>query len=109
MKDGRPCVTHVLPLRSGEARWGFEQGAIAAVFIARAETAPQMPAAALALMNDVTPAEARVLELILEGRKLREIAEKLGVSIATVRTHLGRLFHKTGTSRQAELVALIGW
>jgi DNA-binding CsgD family transcriptional regulator len=108
MKDGRPCVTHVLPLRGGEARWEFEQGAIAAVFIARAETAPEMPAAALALMYDVTPAETRVLELVVEGRALKEIAEKLGVSITTVRTHLARLFHKTGTSRQAELVALIG-
>jgi DNA-binding CsgD family transcriptional regulator len=36
------------------------------------------------------------------------IAETLGVSIATVKTHLARLFQKTGTSRQAELVALIG-
>ena len=108
MKDGRPCVTHVLPLKGAKARWGVEQSAIAAVFIARADTAPQMPAAALALEYDVTPAEARVLELIVEGRKPREIAETLGVSINTVRTHLARLFHKTGTSRQAELVAMMG-
>jgi DNA-binding CsgD family transcriptional regulator/PAS domain-containing protein len=108
MKDGRPCVAHVLPIGGGEARWGLEQRAIAAVFIAHAECAPQMPASALALMYDVTPAEARVFELIVEGRTPKEIAEKLGVSISTVRTHLAHLFHKTGTSRQAELVALMG-
>jgi DNA-binding CsgD family transcriptional regulator len=108
MKDGRPCVAHVLPIRGGEARWGLEPRAIAAVFVAPAETAPQMPAAALALAYDVTPAETRVLELILSGLTPKEIGEKLGLSITTVRTHLARLFHKTGTSRQAELVALIG-
>ncbi len=107
MKDGRPFVAHVLPIRGEETRRRLEQRAIAAVFIARSETAPQMPAAALALLYDVTPAETRVFELMVEGLALKEIAEKLGVSITTVRTHVGRLFQKTGTSRQAELVALM--
>ena len=108
MKDGRPYLAHVLPLKGGEMRQELEQRAIAAVFLARAETAPQMPAAALALTYDVTPARTRVLELIVEGRTPKEVAEKLGVSITTVRTHLAHLFQKTGTSRQVELVALIG-
>jgi DNA-binding CsgD family transcriptional regulator len=108
MKDGSPSVTHVLPIRCAEMRRGGEQRTVAAIFIAHSKTAPQMPAAALALAYDVTPAEARVLELIVEGLTLKETAEKLGVSIATVRTHLGRLFQKTGTSRQAELVAFVG-
>jgi DNA-binding CsgD family transcriptional regulator len=58
-------------------------------------------------MYDVTPAESRVLELIVEGLTPKEIADKLSVSIATVRTHLARLYHKTETSRQAEIVALV--
>ncbi len=108
MKNGRPSVTHVLPLRGADLRCGLEQRATAAVFVAGIETVPQMPAAALALLYDVTPAEARVLELIVEGLTPRESAEKLNVSITTVRTHLARLFDKTHTSRQAELVALMG-
>jgi DNA-binding CsgD family transcriptional regulator len=108
MKDARHCVTHVLPITTGEARGEVDRRAVAAVFLARTETAPQMSAAALALLYDVTPAETRVLELMAEGLTVSEIAEKLGVSITTVRTHLSRLFHKTGTSRQAQLVALIG-
>ena len=32
--------------------------------------------------------------------------EALGVAETTVRTHLGRLFDKTGTGRQADLVKL---
>ena len=32
----------------------------------------------------------------------------LGISAETVKTHLGRLFEKTETSRQADLVKLVG-
>ena len=35
-----------------------------------------------------------------------EVAEALGIGEATVKTHLQRLFAKTDTSRQAELVKL---
>ena len=37
----------------------------------------------------------------------QEIAEAAGVSIGTVRSHMKALFSKTGTHRQAELVALL--
>jgi hypothetical protein len=36
-----------------------------------------------------------------------EVAPVLGLSEATVRTHLRRVFEKTGTSRQADLVKLV--
>ena len=36
-----------------------------------------------------------------------ETAEALGIGEATVKTHLHRLFGKTGTSRQADLVKLV--
>jgi DNA-binding CsgD family transcriptional regulator len=35
------------------------------------------------------------------------VAEALGVAETTVKTHLGRLYEKTGTRRQAELVKLV--
>jgi DNA-binding CsgD family transcriptional regulator len=41
------------------------------------------------------------------GAALAEAAEKLGVSVATVRTQLRSIFDKTHTHRQAELVILI--
>jgi DNA-binding CsgD family transcriptional regulator len=34
-------------------------------------------------------------------------ADALGISQATVKTHLHRLFRKTGTARQADLVRLV--
>jgi DNA-binding CsgD family transcriptional regulator len=35
------------------------------------------------------------------------VAERLGISFATARTHLSRIFEKTGVHRQAELVRLV--
>jgi DNA-binding CsgD family transcriptional regulator len=36
-----------------------------------------------------------------------DVAQILGLSEATVKTHLHHLFDKTGTTRQAELVRLV--
>jgi DNA-binding CsgD family transcriptional regulator len=107
-RDGSPAVVHVMPLRSTARASGVPQRAVAVVFVATALSPPQMPAAALALLHDLTPAETRVLELIVEGRMPSEIAAQLGVSVNTTKTHLQRVFDKTGTSRQAELVRLVG-
>lgn len=104
--DGTPCVAHVLPLRTGQVRPSLAQRASAAVFVAPAVSPIPMPAAALALLYDLTPAESRVFELIAEGRTQSEIAVRLGIALSTVKTHLLRVFEKTGYSRQAELVKL---
>jgi DNA-binding CsgD family transcriptional regulator len=65
-----------------------------------------MPADALALLYDLTPAESRIFELIADGQALSDIAVVLGIAPSTVKTHLLRVFDKTGCSRQAELVKL---
>jgi DNA-binding CsgD family transcriptional regulator len=61
----------------------------------------------LSRMYDLTPAEAKVAVLITKGRSLVEASDLLGVSHDTVRTHLKRIFNKTGTSRQSQLITLI--
>ena len=106
-RDGSPVVVHVLPLRR-TSRAGISQRAVAAVFVAAASSPPQMPAAALALLYDLTPAETRVLELLVEGKTREEIGHQLGIALATTKTHLLRVFDKTGMSRQADLVRLVG-
>jgi DNA-binding CsgD family transcriptional regulator len=55
----------------------------------------------------LTPAEARLAFELLGGGGRAEVAARLDISVATVRTHLSRIFDKTGTRRQSELVALI--
>lgn len=54
-----------------------------------------------------TPAEARVAAQMAAGLPISEIADRLGVSRETVRTHLKHIFEKTGCRRQAELTALL--
>jgi DNA-binding CsgD family transcriptional regulator len=55
----------------------------------------------------LTDAEVRVLFAIIEVGSPAEVAEVLGVREGTIRTHLHRLFAKTETSRQADLVKLV--
>ena len=47
--------------------------------------------------GDLTPREADVLRLIAAGKSNREIARALFVSEATVKTHVNRIFAKTGS------------
>jgi DNA-binding CsgD family transcriptional regulator len=51
-----------------------------------------------------TPAESRVVQALVSGATLGAIARRLGVSEATVKTHLQHVFDKTGARRQVELI-----
>lgn len=53
----------------------------------------------------LSPAQLNLAELLASGRDLAGAAEKLGVSVNTVRTQVRRMFEKTGTHNQAALVS----
>ncbi|OQM76074.1 response regulator transcription factor [Manganibacter manganicus] len=55
----------------------------------------------------LTPSEVRVAQALTEGKTLTQIADGLGVSRTTIAFHMRNIFQKTGTERQAELVALL--
>ena len=55
----------------------------------------------------LTPAEARLALHLVGGETLRSAAVKLSISYETARTCLKKIFNKTGTCRQAELVIII--
>lgn len=55
----------------------------------------------------LTPAEARLAIEIVRGNGRAAAARSCGVSMTTARTHLSRIFRKTGTHRQAELVRVM--
>lgn len=56
---------------------------------------------------NLTPAEARLSSALVAGRSLADYARDAGLSRNTARNQLATIFEKTGTRRQAELVAHI--
>jgi DNA-binding CsgD family transcriptional regulator len=70
------------------------------------EAAPP-PVEALAALYDLTPTEARVMVEIASGKNRAATALALGIADSTVKTHLARVFEKTGTSEQPELAKLV--
>jgi DNA-binding NarL/FixJ family response regulator len=62
------------------------------------------PASAPSLPDELTPREVEVLELIALGLSNSEIADKLVLSNATVKTHINRIFYKTGARDRAQAV-----
>jgi DNA-binding NarL/FixJ family response regulator len=54
--------------------------------------------------EDLTPRESEVLRLIAAGRTNREIARALFVGEATVKTHVNRIFAKTGSRDRSQAV-----
>jgi DNA-binding NarL/FixJ family response regulator len=75
---------------------------VVAAVLTPSEAAPGQ--AATALPDDLTPREAEVLGLIAEGLTNAEIAERLFVSAATVKSHVNHIFAKIGARDRAQAV-----
>src|SRR4029077_18613313 len=81
--------------------------AAAALFVRKANLAVPSAPQAIGSAVKLTPTELRVLLAIVEVGGIPEVASAFGVADTTIRTHVSRLFEKTGTSRQADLVKLV--
>lgn len=55
----------------------------------------------------VTPAEAKLIPLLVDGLTLTAAAQALGISRNTARAQLSSIFIKTGVNRQTQLVKLV--
>jgi DNA-binding CsgD family transcriptional regulator len=107
-KDGERYIAHALPLTSGaRRRAGVIYAAVAALFVRKAALAMSSRSEVIGKMFKLTPTELRVLLAIVEVGGIPEVAAALGVAGTTVKTHVGRLFEKTGTTRQADLVKIV--
>jgi DNA-binding CsgD family transcriptional regulator len=103
-----PWLAHVLPLTSGARRQvGKNFAAVAAVFVRK--TSLEVPSAmeSMSKLYGLTSAELRVLAAVSEFGGISAVSDVIGISETTVKTHLRRLFAKTGTERQAALIKLV--
>ncbi len=60
--------------------------------------------AAASLVYGITPAQMRVPKLMIDGHDIVAAANRLGVSVNTARTHLQRMYDRTGVRSQPALV-----
>jgi DNA-binding CsgD family transcriptional regulator len=107
-RDGEDYIARVLPLAGGaRQRAGGGCAAVAAVFVTKAELPTASLPEVVARRFKLTPMEVRVLMALLDvGGGIHNVADALGMSAETVKTHLGHLYEKTGAKRQADLVRL---
>jgi DNA-binding CsgD family transcriptional regulator len=105
--DGRMTV-HILPLAASKCRGAATPCAAVAAIIVSQQTLdlPQRLQSA-AKLYALTPAESRVVGVLLAGCTIGGAARALGIKEATVKTHLQHVFDKTGTRRQVDLAQRI--
>lgn len=105
--DGRaPAVIHLLPLR----RAAHEIFSGADILVVVTEVKPDASAPIpqiLSVLLDLTPAEARLAAALASGKTLRQAAMDMNIAFGSARTYLARIFGKTGTNQQSQLVALL--
>lgn len=106
---GDRYVAHALPLTAGTRRHvKNKNSAAAALFVYPAAPNARSCPGAMVEAYKLTPAELRVLLAIVEVGGIPAVAKSLGVGTETVRTHLRRVFQKTGASRQVDLAKIVG-
>jgi DNA-binding CsgD family transcriptional regulator len=105
--NARQLAARITPLgRLARERLGLGVPA-AAVFIDDPDAAPRPTPELLREVFGLSGAEARLVALLASGDTLHSAADQLRVSRETLRTLLRRVFDKTGTRRQSELMALV--
>jgi len=107
-ENGERYVAHVLPLTSGARRKaGASYSAVAAVFVQKVGLDLPSTIETVARLYRLTAGELRVMLAIVERDGIQDVAETLGISQATVKTHLRRVYEKTGAKGQVDLIKLI--
>lgn len=96
----------IMPFRH-EALWSLSRRPAILVCVTDPSAVAMPPAGQTAELFGLTGAEATLAAGLLAGETVREIAERRGRSISTVRTQLAVLMAKTEASRESELKRLL--
>lgn len=104
----RPYALLAAPLgRTHRAQASPGCQAVGIAFISDPEDAPRDADVALGSLFGLTRAECALASRLLAGMSVEEAAAQRGIRVATARTQLSRIFAKTDTSRQSQLVTLL--
>ncbi len=103
---GRPYEMLVAPLRlQAFALSASVPTAIA--FCSDPDRNPEGLEDVLRQLYGLTPAESRVVSLLLSGFSIQEASERLAISASTGRTHLKRILSKAAVRSQAQLIRVL--
>jgi DNA-binding CsgD family transcriptional regulator len=102
----RPFTLLIRSVRARGVRRG-PSGPAALVFILDPDLPLEVEEEELRQLYGLTTTEARMANLLMEGKNLDECCHHLCIQRSTARTHLQHLFEKTGVQRQSELVSLL--
>jgi DNA-binding CsgD family transcriptional regulator len=102
----RPLTVLVRSVRHRSSK-GAPMAPAALLFILDPEMNVEAAESDLHELYGLTSSEARLANLLMEGKTLNECCDQLGIRRSTGRTHLQHLFEKVGAQRQSELVFLL--
>ena len=107
-RDGSHYVGNLLPLTARRRQmFGDSYDACAVLFVSKAALDTIVAPDLIRKLFKLTPAELRVFLAIVEIGGVPDVARSMGIAETTIKTHLTRIFTKTGTKRQADLVRLV--
>jgi DNA-binding CsgD family transcriptional regulator len=87
--------------------WSRTRHPAAVLIVSDPETEMRERVKSLSERFGFTPAETAFALEIIKGDGRQAAADRLGITVGTARSHLSKIFDKTGVTRQAELVRLI--
>jgi DNA-binding CsgD family transcriptional regulator len=88
---GEPFYVHVVPLEFGQSTVGVTVRSVGSEIDA------------IRRRYELSAREAQVAELVLHGYKNLDIANSLGITLATTKKHLTRIFDKVGVNSRSQL------
>lgn len=107
-KSARPYQILIAPLRRCPPRLVGTAAPTVVALILDPERAQLASTDLMRRLYGLTRKEAAFAQALCRGKSVEQAAQELEIRYETARTHLRRIFSKTGTSRQAELVMLLG-
>lgn len=102
---GRPYVVQALPV--ADTPLALAPAAHIVLFVTDPDTDDPVLAPRIAAACHLTPGESRLTACLVQGLSLAEAADRLGLTEGSARSVSKRVFDKTGTRRQADLVRLV--